>query len=159
MISILYKVELESILLHRTEEEVLTARTLESIPVLNELDQRALALLAKIKSKKVKASSKLVHALNYMRNNWTELIAYRDIGSVLIDNNCCERAVRPFTNLRKSFGGFSSEKGGEVAAAWLTFIETCKLQKKAAFDFFNDFFKKVTEGRSDYELIAQEVLG
>lgn len=108
---------------------------------------------------KVKASSKLVHALNYMRNNWTELIAYRDIGSVLIDNNCCERAVRPFTNLRKSFGGFSSEKGGEVAAAWLTFIETCKLQKKAAFDFFNDFFKKVTEGRSNYELIAQEVLG
>jgi len=86
-------------------------------------------------------------------------ITYRDIGSVLIDNNCCERAVRPFTTLRKSFGGFSSEKGGEVAAAWLTFIETCKLQKKAAFDFFNDFFKKVTEGRSDYELIAQEVLG
>ena len=86
-------------------------------------------------------------------------ITYRDIGSVLIDNNCCERAVRPFTNLRKSFGGFSSEKGGEVAAAWLTFIETCKLQKKAAFDFFNDFFKKVTEGRSDYELIVQEVLG
>ena len=150
--------EFKGTLLHRTEEEVLTARKLESIPVLNELDQRALALLAKIKSKKVKASSKLVHALDYMRNNWTELIAYRDIGSVLIDNNCCERAVRPFTNLRKSFGGFSSEKGGEVAAAWLTFIETCKLQKKAAFDFFNDFFKKVTEGRSDYELITQEVL-
>ena len=159
LIGILYRVELESILLHRTEEEVLTARKLESIPVLNELDQRALALLAKIKSKKVKTSSKLVHALDYMRNNWTELIAYKDIGCVLIDNNCCERAVRPFTNLRKSFGGFSSEKGGEVAAAWLTFIETCKLQKKAAFDFFNDFFKKVTEGRSDYELIAQEVLG
>ena len=46
-----------------------------------------------------------------------------------------------------------------MAAAWLTFIETCKLQKKAALDFFNGFFKMVTEGRSDYELIAQEVLG
>ena len=77
----------------------------------------------------------------------------------MIDNNSCERAVRPFTNLRKSFGGFSSEKGGEVAAAWLTFIETCKLQKKAALDFFNEFFRKITEGRSDYELIAQEALG
>jgi len=159
LISILYKVELESILLHRTEEEVLTARKLESIPVLNELDQRAMALLAKIKSKEVKVSSKLEHALNYMHNNWKALIAYIDVGSVLIDNNCCERAVRPFTNLRKSFGGFSSEKGGEVAAAWLTFIETCKLQKKAALDFFNGFFKSVTEGRSDYELIAQEALG
>ena len=159
LIGVLYKVELESILLHRTEGEVLTARKTESIPILNELDQRAMALLAKIKSKEVKVSSKLEQALNYMHNNWKELIAYRDIGSVLIDNNCCERAVRPFTNLRKSFGGFSSERGGEVAAAWLTFIETCKLQKKAALDFFNGFFKTVTEGRTDYELIAQEVLG
>jgi hypothetical protein len=159
LIGILYKVELESILLHRTEEEVLEARKLESIPVLIELDQRAMALLSKIKSKEVKASGKLEHALNYMRNNWTELIAYKDIGSVLIDNNCCERAVRPFTNLRKSFGGFSSERGGEVAAAWLTFIETCKLRQKAALDFFTGFFKMVTEGRCDYELIAQEILG
>ena len=159
LIGILYKVELESILLHRTEEEVLTARKQESIPVLIELDQRAMALLSKIKSKEVKASSKLEQALNYMRNNWRELTAYKDIGSVLIDNNCCERAVRPFTNLRKSFGGFSSERGGEVAAAWLTFIETCKLQKKAALDFFNGFFRMVTEGRCDYELIAQEALG
>ena len=142
-----------------TEAEVLDARKTESIPILNELDQRAMALLAKIKSKEVNVSSKLEHALNYMHNNWKELIAYIDVGSVLIDNNCCERAVRPFTNLRKSFGGFSSEKGGEVAAAWLTFIETCKLQKKAALDFFQEFFKKITEGRTDYELIAQEVLG
>ena len=159
LIGLLYKVELESMLLHRTESEVLAARKLESVPILNELDQRAMALLAKIKSKEVNVSSKLEHALNYMHNNWKELIAYIDVGSVLIDNNCCERAVRPFTNLRKSFGGFSSEKGGEVAAAWLTFIETCKLQKKAALDFFQEFFKKITEGRTDYELIAQEVLG
>ena len=159
LIGMLYKVELECILLHRTEEEVLTARKLESIPVLNELDQKAMALLAKIKSKAVNVSCKLEHALNYMHNNWRALTAYVDVGSVLIDNNSCERAVWPFTNLRKSFGGFSSEKGGEVAAAWLTFIETCKLQKKAALDFFNEFFRKITEGRSDYELIAQEELG
>jgi len=159
LIGLLYKVELESMLLHRTESEVLAARKLESVPILNELDQKAMALLAKIKSKAVKVSSKLEHALNYMHNHWKELIAYIDIGSVLIDNNACERAVRPFTNLRKSFGGFSSEKGGEVAAAWLTFIETCKLQKKAALDFFQEFFKKITEGRADYEFIAQEVLG
>ena len=89
LIGMLYKVELESILLHRTEEEVLTGRRLESIPALNELDQRAMALLAKIKSKEVKVSSKLEHALNYMHNNWKALIAYIDVGSVLIDNNCC----------------------------------------------------------------------
>ena len=158
LIGILYKVELESMLLHRTESEVLTARKLESVPILNELDQKAMALLAKIKSKSVKISSKLEHALNYMHNHWKELIAYIDIGSVLIDNNACERAVRPFTNLRKNFGGFSSELGGEVAAAWLTFVETCKLQKKAALECFNGYFQRIAEGRRDYDLITEEVL-
>ena len=38
-------------------------------------------------------------------------------------------------------------------------VGSSKLQKKAALDFFNGYFKLVTEGRSDYELIAQEVLG
>ena len=142
----------------RTESEVLTARKLESVPILNELDQKAMALLAKIKGKAVTVSSKLEHALNYMHNHWKELIAYIDIGSVLIDNNACERAVRPFTNLRKSFGGFSSELGGEVAAAWLTFVETCKLQKKAALECFNGYFQRIAEGRRDYDLITEEVL-
>lgn len=158
LIGVLYKVELESILLHRTEAEVLEARKTESIPILNELDQKSALLLAKVKSKELKISSKLEHALNYMRNHWKELIAYIDIGNVLIDNNCCERAVRPFTNLRKSFGGFSSELGGEVAAAWLTFVETCKLQKKAAFEVFNGYFQRIVAGRRDYDLITEEVL-
>ena len=157
-IGILYKVELESILLHRTEAEVLEARQLESIPILNELNQESSLLLAKVKSKELKISSKLEKALNYMRNHWKELIAYIDIGNVLIDNNCCERAVRPFTNLRKSFGGFSSELGGEVAAAWLTFVESCKLQKKAALEVFNGYFQRFAEGRRDYDLITEEVL-
>jgi len=157
-ISVLYKVELESILLHRTEAEVLEARKIESIPILNELDQESALLLAKVKSKEMKISSKLEHALNYMRNHWKELIAYIDIGNVLIDNNCCERAVRPFTNLRKSFGGFSSELGGEVAAAWLTFVESCKLQKKAVLEVFNGYFQRIAQGRRDYDLITEEVL-
>ena len=123
-----------------------------------EEEENAALLLAKVKSKELKISSKLEHAINYMRNHWKELIAYIDIGNVLIDNNCCERAVRPFTNLRKSFGGFSSELGGEVAAAWLTFVESCKLQKKAALEVFNGYFQRIAEGRRDYDLITEEVL-
>ena len=87
-----------------------------------------------------------------------ELYAYVNIGNVLIDNNCCERAVRPFTNLRKNFGGFSSEAGARVAAIYLTFVETCKLMKKTALDFFKGFFGMTTSGRTDYELIVQELL-
>ena len=162
LIGMLYKVELDSIVLHRTEAEVLTAREEVSKPILDLLIQKAAELqsLCKIEAerKRLNISSKLEHALNYMINHWEELNAYIKIGNVLIDNNCCERAVRPFTNLRKSFGGFSSEKGGVAAAAYLSVIETCKLQKKVVLDSLNGYFKGITEGRMDYEVLALETI-
>ena len=44
------------------------------------------------------------------------------------------------------------------AAAWLTFVESCKLQKKAALEVFNGYFQRIAEGRRDYDLITEEVL-
>ena len=158
LIKLLYKVELENIFFHRTEEEVVKARKLESIPILSQLLQKANKLLKMSDSKKIRISEKLHQALKYMTNNWQELYGYVNIGNVLIDNNCCERAIRPFTNLRKNFGGFSSESGARVAATYLTFVETCKLMKKTALDFFKGFFGMTTSGRKDYELIVQELL-
>lgn len=158
LIKILYKVELENIFFHRTEREVVKARKTESIPILSQLYQKATGLLKMSDGKKITISTKLHQALKYMINNWTELYGYVNIGNVLIDNNCCERAVRPFTSLRKNFGGFSSEAGAVVAATYLTFVETCKLMKKNALDFFKCFFGMTSDGRTDYELITQELL-
>ena len=91
-------------------------------------------------------------------NTGKELMAYTKIGSVLIDNNCCERAVRPFTNLRKNFGGFSSEQGARVTATFLTFVETCKLMATAPLDFFRGFFDMIVAGRRDYALMTEVLL-
>ena len=121
LIKLLYKVELENIFFHRTEQEVVKARKQEAIPILSQLLQKATELLKMSDSKKISISEKLHQALKYMTNNWQELYGYVNIGNVLIDNNCCERAVRPFTNLRKNFG-------------------------------------MTTSGRTDYELIVQELL-
>lgn len=46
----------------------------------------------------------------------------------------------------------------KVAATYLTFVETCKLMKKTALDFFKGFLSMTSGGRSDYELIVQERL-
>ena len=70
-------------------------------------------------------------------------------------DNCCERAVRPFTNLRKNFGGFSSEQGARVTATYLTFVETCKLMVMAPLDFFRGFFDMIVAGRRDYALMKE----
>ena len=158
LIKLLYKVGLENIFFHRTEQEVFNARKQEVIPILSQLLQKATEQLKMSDSKQVTILEKLHQALKYMINNWQEPYGYVNIGNVLIDNNCCERAVRPFTNLRKNFGGFSSEAGARVAAIYLTFVETCKLMKKTALDFFKGFFGMTTSGRTDYELIVQELL-
>lgn len=106
----------------------------------------------------IKLSAKLQQALTYMTKHWEELMAYTKIGSVLIDNNCCERAVRPFTNLRKNFGGFSSEQGARVTATFLTFVENCKLMAMAPLDFFRGFFDMIVAGRRDYALMTEALL-
>lgn len=89
LIGILYKVEMESLLLHRTEQDVVGARKLTSIPVLNELKQKAGLLLSACEAKQETISDKLHQALKYMLNNWTKLIGYVNVGNVFIDNNCC----------------------------------------------------------------------
>lgn len=158
LIGLLYKVEVENQVLGRTEKEIVKHRGEESLPVLHDIYQQATALLKQYEKGKVKLSAKLQQALTYMTKHWEELMAYTKIGSVLIDNNCCERAVRPFTNLRKSFGGFSSEQGARVAATFLTFVETCKLMAKAPLDFFRGFFDMVVAGRTDYALMTETLL-
>ena len=158
LIGILYKVEVENQVLGRTEKEIVQHRGEESLPVLHDIYQQATALLRQFEKNKIKLSAKLQQALTYMTKHWEELMAYTKIGSVLIDNNCCERAVRPFTNLRKNFGGFSSEQGARVTATYLTFVETCKLMAKAPLDFFRGFFDMIVAGRRDYALMTEALL-
>jgi transposase len=158
LIGILYKVEVENQVLGRTEKEIVKHRGEESLPVLHDLYQQATALLKQFEKNEIKLSAKLQQALTYMTKHWEELMAYTKIGSVLIDNNCCERAVRPFTNLRKNFGGFSSEQGARVTATFLTFVETCKLMATAPLDFFRGFFDMIVAGRRDYALMTEALL-
>ena len=159
LISCLYKVEVENVVFGRTERDIVKARRSILIPVLNELIQKANSMLERYNKKLENMSSKLHQTLTYMVKNWKELIGYVNVGNVQIDNNCCERAVRPFTNLRKSFGGFSSENGARRAATILSFVEACKLMKKNVLGFLKDFFDIVISGRTDYDHMALASLG
>lgn len=158
LIGILYEVVVENQVLGRTEKEIIKHRGEESLPVLHDIYQQATALLKQFEKNKIKLSAKLQQTLTYMTKHWEELMAYAKIGSVLIDNNCCERAVRSFTNLRKNFGGFSSEQGARVTATYLIFVETCKLMAMAPLNFFRGFFDMIVAGRRDYALMTEALL-
>ena len=67
--------------------------------------------------------------------------------------------IQFFTNLRKSFGGFSSEEGARTASRYLTLVETCKLIKKAPQEVFRNFFDMIVAGRRGYENMSSSRWG
>jgi transposase len=53
--------------------------------------------------------------------------AYVENGQLDLDNNICERSIRPVTFGRKNYLFMGSEGGGKVAANAYTLIETCRM--------------------------------
>lgn len=65
-------------------------------------------------------------AIGYALKNWQALARYTQDGRLEIDNNRNERAIRPLTIGRKNWLFLGSSRGGQVAAAVFSLIQTCK---------------------------------
>ena len=66
-------------------------------------------------------------AIRYALTRWAALTLYLTDGTVDIDNNAAERAIRIITLGRKNYLFAGSDTGGESAAAMYSLIQTCKL--------------------------------
>lgn len=75
----------------------------------------------------VSRKSALGKAIGYVLTRWTALTRYRDDGTLEIDNNAAERALRAVALGRKNFLFCGSDAGGERAAAIYSLIGTAKL--------------------------------
>ena len=65
--------------------------------------------------------------------------AIKRSGRVLdIDNNACERAMRPVAIGRKNFLFVGSDRGGRAAAVAYSLIQTCKLHHIEPFAYLSD---------------------
>lgn len=147
MIGQLYNIEIENRLCHRSEEEIRKVRQRKALPILSKLKQRA----EELRDGQQHLSKKMTKALNYMLNNWEELIRYTEDGRYTIDNNVAERAIRPLTVGRKNFMGFGSENGVRAAMVLYTVIETCLQRGVSPKEYLTRFFRWMKEGRTDYE--------
>ena len=90
-------------------------------------------------------------ALNYLKNFWNQIFAYRNDGEYSIDNMTAERAIRPITVQRKNSLFFGSVKGIQNSAIYNTFIETCKQAGVSFRDYFCKLLRELKKGRTDYE--------
>ncbi|MGH7948171.1 MAG: IS66 family transposase [Candidatus Binataceae bacterium] len=87
--------------------------------------------------------SPLAGAFGYTLSNWTALTRYPQAGILEIDNNLCERAMRPIAIGRKNWLFAGSERGGRAAAIAYSLIQTCTLHDIEPFAYLADILKRL----------------
>jgi len=97
-------------------------RQREAAPLLVDLGRWMRATLATVSAK-----SELASAFNYSLKRWEALTRYRQDGTIEIDNNAAERALKGPVLGRKNWLFAGSHDGGERAAAMYSLLETAKL--------------------------------
>lgn len=89
--------------------------------------------------------SATAQAIRYALSRWPALTRYLDDGTIEIDNNAAERAIRPLALGRKNWLFAGSDRGGERAAAILSLIETAKLNDLDPEAYLRDVLARIAD--------------
>jgi transposase len=116
----LYGIEKEARGCYPEDRAVL--RQKKAKPIFDDLEQWLHAQLPKTSGK-----SPLAKAIRYALVRMPKTRSYLDNGFLELDNNTCERAVKPVAIGRKNWMFAGSERGGKAMAIAFTLIETAKL--------------------------------
>ena len=116
----LYAVEKEA--RYKSPDERVALRQAKAKPVFDELEGWLKQQLPKISGK-----TKLAEAIRYALGRMPKARPYLENGQLELDNNICERSIRPLTLGRKNYLFMGSKGGGKAAAIAYTFIETARM--------------------------------
>lgn len=114
-------------------------RQMQSLPVLAKiktwLEARVLDALPK---------SPLGEAVTYALNQWEALLRFTEDGSLEIDNNTAENALRPIALGRKNYLFMGSDAGGRRAAILYSLIRTCERHGVNAWEYLRDVLIRIS---------------
>ena len=113
-----------------------TLRLDEALPVMNELGKWIVET-----RKTSEPKSPMGKATGYCIDRWDNLLAYLKDGSLEIDNNLAENAIRGIALGRKNYLFAGSNRGAERAAMMYSFFGTCKKNEVNPYQWL----KKVLE--------------
>ena len=119
-IAALYAVE--KAVRYKPVEERVALRQEKAKPVFDNLEDWLQLQLPRISGKPALAEA-IRHALGRM----PKARAYLENGQLELDNNICERSIRPVTLGRKNYLFMGSKGGGKAAAIAYSLIETCRM--------------------------------
>ncbi len=134
----LYEVEREADEAKLDPEARLKLRRQKSLPVVGALRARALRLKDEYSD-----SEDISKAINYLHNQRRELRRFFEDGRIPIDNNACERAIRPIAVGRRNWLFTGSPRGGHAAAVAYTLIESCRIAKVDIISYLADVLVRV----------------
>jgi transposase len=120
--------EIEDEIRGKLPDERKVVRQARAAPLLQELYDWLHATVRKVSKK-----SPIASAIGYTLSLWTALTRYAEDGSIEVDNNPVERALRVVALGRKNYLFAGSDAGGERAAAFYSLIGTalCRMRHSA----------------------------
>jgi transposase len=134
----LYAIEREARQQNMNSEERHAFRLDQSLPVLNELGKWMAETY-----KTVLPRSPMGKAMTYCIPRWDNLMNYLKDGSLEIDNNLVENAIRPIALGRKNYLFAGSARGAERAAMFYSFFGTCRKNDVNPFDWLKDTLERI----------------
>ena len=106
----------------------------------------------KLKYHEVTRNSTIGRALAYSINQEEYLRVFLTDGSVPMDNNRAERAIRPFTIGRKNFVLIESSSGAKASAMLYSLAETAKANSLNTFEYFEFLLSEIPKHMGEKDL-------
>jgi len=138
LIAQLYRVEKQARPL--TAEDRLRLRQLQSQAILDKLRNYLLEIQAEVLPKSPQG-----RAVRYTLKNWRALTRYCEDGSLEIDNNATERAIRGVAVGRNNWLFFGSDQGGTTAAVLRSFVASCQRVGVDPFTWLKDVLSRIAD--------------
>jgi len=137
----------ESDIRGRSADERRAVRQEKSRPVINALEPWLGQQLTLISQK-----TKLAEAIRYALSRWQGLTRFLDNGTIEIDSNVVERAIRPIALNRKNALFAGSDGGAEHWATIASLIETCKLNGVEPHTYLADVIARIVAGHPQSQI-------
>ena len=134
----LYAIEREADEAALRPEARAALRQQKSMPILIELYSKAWRLHDQFSDPGAMAS-----AIGYVRRQHRPLRRFLEDGRIPIDNNACERAIRPIAIGRRNWLFAGSVRGGRAAAVVYTLIECCRQAQVDMVSYLADVLVRV----------------
>ncbi len=121
-----------------TDQERYELRQREAKPIVAELHQWLVELHERELPK-----SKLRGAIGYMTNRWKAFARYLECGTIPIDNNRVEAALKYAVLGRKAWLFFGSPQAGETAAILFTLTKSCNRHRVDPLAYLRDVYTRL----------------